>query len=193
MGAQEPKGGHKGRPYASLRGTAITSIAQAIPEEHMNIREVPQPTAPAPASGGGKGAGRYGIDPYLDWLKAEGIPLDRGLWRLSVRRPDRALAALWRQRRGGAPEGPRRLRQHVRVRDRARQIDDAAAASLRGSRLRARRPRLDPARIPRRQPPQLRVGRKEPVRHSAQRQAPAFQRQRYRARAAGRAPPTCRW
>ena len=31
----------------------------------MNIREVPEQTA------------RYGIDPYLDWLKGEGIPASR--------------------------------------------------------------------------------------------------------------------
>ena len=41
----------------------------------MNIREVPQPAVPAPVSAAGKEGGRFGIDPYLDWLKAEGIPL----------------------------------------------------------------------------------------------------------------------
>ena len=138
----------------------------------MNIREVPQQTGRATAS-----------IPYLDWLKGEGIPVteDYGVYLFDVE--DRAVAALRRQGRGGASQGPRRLRQHVRVRHRARQIDDAAAPSLRRGRLRARRPRLDPARIRRRQPAQLRMGREEPVRHPAQRQAPALQRQRHRARA----------
>ena len=70
----------------------------------MNVRELPQQANP-----------RYGIDPYLDWLKGEGNPADGGLRRLSVRRPDRAVAAIWRQRRGGASQGTRRFLQHVPV------------------------------------------------------------------------------
>src|SRR5579885_3169348 len=59
-------------------------------EEHMNVREVPQAAAqsaslPSPASGGGKGGG-YGVDPYLDWLKQEGLPLteDYGVYLFDV-------------------------------------------------------------------------------------------------------------
>ena len=52
----------------------------------MNIREVPQPAISAPATSAGKGGGRFGIDPYLDWLKAEGIPLteDYGVYLFDV-------------------------------------------------------------------------------------------------------------
>ena len=52
----------------------------------MNIREVPQPAVPAPISAAGKEGGRFGIDPYLDWLKAEGIPLteDYGVYLFDV-------------------------------------------------------------------------------------------------------------
>src|SRR5580704_11792139 len=43
-------------------------------EEHMNIREVPQQQA------------RYGVDPYLDWLKGEAIPVveDYGVYLFDV-------------------------------------------------------------------------------------------------------------
>src|SRR5271168_1984325 len=43
-------------------------------EEHMNIREVPQQQA------------RYGVDPYLDWLKGEAIPVveDYGVYLFGV-------------------------------------------------------------------------------------------------------------
>jgi len=52
----------------------------------MNIREVPQAAAPAPVSAAGKGGGRFGIDPYLDWLKGEGLPLteDYGVYLFDV-------------------------------------------------------------------------------------------------------------
>ena len=47
---------------------------KARPEEHMNIRELPQQQA------------RYGVDPYLDWLKGEGIPVveDYGVYLFDV-------------------------------------------------------------------------------------------------------------
>src|SRR5579871_1928498 len=51
-------------------------------------------------------------------------------WRRSVRCRYRAMAALWRRGRGGASQRPRRLRQYVRARYRARQVELAAAASL---------------------------------------------------------------
>ena len=60
----------------------------------------------------------------------------------------------------------------------------AAAPPLRGRGLRAGGHRLDPDRIFRRQQEELRMGPAQPVRHSAQRQAPAFQRPAARARAA---------
>ncbi|HYA05696.1 MAG TPA: hypothetical protein VEF90_07375, partial [Xanthobacteraceae bacterium] len=52
----------------------------------MNIREVPQPAVPSPVSGAGKGGARYGIDPYLDWLAGEGIPVteDYGVYLFGV-------------------------------------------------------------------------------------------------------------
>src|ERR1700689_2632171 len=53
-----------GGPGMTNGGGAAITFAQAMPEEHMNIREVPQQAKP-----------RYGIDPYLDWLKGEGIPV----------------------------------------------------------------------------------------------------------------------
>ena len=115
----------------------------------MNVREVPQQQQQKP---------RYGIDPYLDWLKGEGIPVveDYGIYLFDVK------TAPWpRYGVNGAAvhlQGPRRFRQHVRLRDRARQVDDAAAPSLRRGHLRARGPRLDPARVRRRQQAQLRVG-----------------------------------
>ena len=104
----------------------------------MNISEVPQQQP------------RYGIDPYLDWVKGEGIPVveDYGIDLFDVE--TETVAALRRQRRRRAPQGPRRLRQHVRVRHRARRLDHAAAPPLRGGGLRARRPRLDPGRVRRR-------------------------------------------
>src|SRR5580692_10953552 len=78
-------------------------------EEHMNIREVPQQQA------------RYGVDPYLDWLKGEGIPVveDYGVYLFDVER-------------------------------RPRPLHGAAAASLRRSHLCARRHRLHPGRNGRR-------------------------------------------
>ena len=52
----------------------------------MNVREVPQPAVPAPVTSAGRGGGRFGIDPYLDWLNAEGIPLteDYGVYLFDV-------------------------------------------------------------------------------------------------------------
>ncbi|MGH6676971.1 MAG: hypothetical protein ACRECE_12220, partial [Xanthobacteraceae bacterium] len=52
----------------------------------MNIREVPQPAVPSPVSTAEKGGGRFGIDPYLDWLEVEGIPLteDYGVYLFDV-------------------------------------------------------------------------------------------------------------
>ena len=57
----------------------------------MNVREVPQQRQQKP---------RYGIDPYLDWLKGEGIPVieDYGVYLFDVETaPGRATASTARR------------------------------------------------------------------------------------------------
>ena len=146
----------------------------------MNIREVPQQQA------------RYGIDPYLDWLKGEGIPVveDYGVYLFGVETapwPRYGVngAAVHLKGRGDfanmfvldiAPGHSTAPQRH---------LYEEVVYVLEGT-------RLDPGRIGRRHQAQLRMGREKPVRHSAQCQAPALQRQRHRARASGHARPTCR-
>ena len=128
---------------------------------------------------------RYGVDAYLDWVARGGPAGRRGLRH---RPASRSRPRMWPRAgvksRGGASQGPRRLRQHVPVRHSARRLDGAAAPSLRRRHLRARRHRHDPDRVRRRPQAQLRMGPAQPVRDPAQRQAPPLQRQRPRARAA---------
>lgn len=56
---------------------------------------------------------RIGVDPYLDWLKGEGIPVveDFGVDLFEVPHP--SLGALGDRRRRGAPERARGLRFDV--------------------------------------------------------------------------------
>ena len=138
----------------------------------MNIREVPQQQA------------RYGVDPYLDWLKGEGVPVveDFGVDLLDV------ATAPWP--RFGVDGAVVHLKGRgdfvsIFVLDLAPGAQDRAAeAPVRGSGLRALGPRLAPRSKWRRPQAQLRMGTEEPVRAAAQRPLPALQRQRPRARAA---------
>ena len=146
----------------------------------MNIREVPQQQA------------RYGIDPYLDWLKGEGIPVveDYGVYLFDVEtapwpRYGVKGAAVHLKGRGdfanmfvldiapGRSTAPQRhlYEEVVYVLEGhgSTQVEFADGSQA-----------------------QLRMGREKPVRHSAQCQTPALQRQRHRARAARHARPTCR-
>ncbi len=101
---------------------------------------------------------RYGIDPYLDWLATEGIPVteDYGVYLFDV------PTAPWPRYgvKGAAVhlKGRGDFCQHVPARYCAGQIDDAAAPPLRRSRLRARRQRQHAARARRRKQAQLRMG-----------------------------------
>ena len=126
------------REIDALHRTYIL-LAESRPwRKHMNIREVPQPAVPAPVSTTGKGGGRFGIDP----ISIGSRPRASRSPRITASTCSTCETAPWPRYgvngRGGASERPRRLRQHVRARDRARQIDGAAASSLRRGRLCAR-------------------------------------------------------
>src|SRR6516164_3485471 len=118
----------------------------------MNVPEMPQ----AKAHDEREDKPRDGVDPYLDWLGGEGIPVteDYGVDLFAVD------TAPW-PRYGGV---------------------NGAAVHLKGRGDFANMFLFDigPGRST---APQLRMGRKKPVRDSAQRQVSPLQRQRHRTRA----------
>jgi hypothetical protein len=111
---------------------------------------------------------RYGVDPYLDWVARKASRSPR-ITASTCSRSKRDVAALRREGRRRASEGPRRLHQHVPARHSAGRFDDAAASSLRGRLLRARGARARRRSSSRMAQAQLRMGPQEPVRHSAER------------------------
>jgi hypothetical protein len=86
--------------------------------------------AVTPAQAGAQSSARVGVDPYLEWLGREGLPVvdDFGVDLLAVQTAP--WAALRGERGGGASQGPRRLPLHAGDRHSAGQGDGAAAPSL---------------------------------------------------------------